>query len=57
MADKIDQLKINGTAYDIDLPSDAALNIGSLTASSFVAADSLVVSGASSGSLIVTNGS
>lgn len=33
MADKIDQIKIGNTAYDIDLPPDATPNIASLTVS------------------------
>ena len=32
MADKIDQLTINGTSYDIDLPPDATPTISSVTA-------------------------
>ena len=33
MADKIDQLKIGATSYDIDLPPDATPSIASLTVS------------------------
>lgn len=33
MADKIDQLEINGTLYDIDLPPDATPSISGLTVS------------------------
>ena len=33
MADKIDQLKIGNTSYDIDLPPDATPSIASLTVS------------------------
>ena len=36
MPDKIDQLKIGSTSYDIDLPVDATPSIVSLTASSYV---------------------
>lgn len=36
MADKIDQITLNGTSWDIDLPPDATPSIDSLTASSKV---------------------
>lgn len=48
MADKIDQLKIGTTAYDIDLPADATPSIASLTASGAITGGSLAKTGGTS---------
>ena len=45
MADKIDQLKIGTTSYDIDLPPDAAPSIASLTTSGNVAVGGALTKG------------
>ena len=36
MADKIDQITLNGTSYDIDLPPDATPSISGLTVTGYV---------------------
>ena len=57
MADKIDQIIVGSTSYDISVPPDAELNIGSLTTSSFIQTDSLVLIGNSSADVyILSNG-
>lgn len=42
MVDKIDQLKIGNTSYDIDLPPDAAINVISVAAGNTVTAPQFV---------------
>ncbi len=63
MVDKIDQLQINGTSYDIDLPVDAEPNIASLTTSNYITAtgnitgNSFIKSGGTSSQFLKADGS
>jgi hypothetical protein len=56
MADKIDQLKVGNTSYDIDLPPDATPSIKSLTVSENITSPKFIDSTAQSGYLLRANG-
>lgn len=57
MADKIDQIKIGSTTYDIDLPADATPSIASILASTTITANTFKKSGGTGTQFLMADGS
>lgn len=57
MADKIDQLKIGSTLYDIDLPKDATPSVATVTATGAIEGGSIKKTGGTSNQFLKADGS